>query len=210
MKRLVLLGAGGHARVVADTACALGRWREIVCLDDRFPELVSNLVWPVIGRCEDFEQLCDSKEDDLIVAIGHSRTRLNWTRRVLEKDFSSPDVVHPRSWVSSLATLEAGTVVFAGAVVNAGARLGLACVVNTGATIDHDCVLGDAVHVCPGAHIGGEVAVGDGSWIGIGSAVRHCIAIGRDVTIGAGAAVICDVPDGLTVVGVPGKPLKGQ
>ncbi|MCC2113932.1 MAG: acetyltransferase [Hyphomicrobiales bacterium] len=205
--RLLILGASGHGKVAGDCADAAGNWRELAFFDDRWPELQSCGPWPVIGTGEDLAGNLDA-DDEVFVAIGNGESRIKWLQRFREDGIRIATIVHPRAVVSSRAAIGAGTLVVAGAVVNIDTRLGIGVIVNTGATIDHDCLIGDGVHVCPGAHLAGDVTVGEGSWIGIGSAVRQGIRIGSGVTVGAGSAVIADIADGLTVAGVPAKPLQ--
>ena len=203
-RRLLILGASGHGKVVGDCARAMDVWAELLFFDARWPGLEACGPWQVAGSDV---TIIDKANGgcEAFVAIGHAPTRLAWLRRFMAAGVKLGTVVHPSAVVSSGAVLGAGCLVVAGAVVNFGAQLGLGCIVNTGATVDHDCRIGDGVHICPGAHLGGDVLVGEASWIGIGSAVRHGIRIGAGVTIGAGAAVVADVPDGLTMVGVPAK-----
>lgn len=202
--RLLLLGAGGHGRVVADAATAAGPWTEVTFLDDRFPSLVTSGAWPVVGPFDELERMAASV-DGCVPAVGDSRLRLILLDRAARAGVRIPTVVHPRATISPNAVLGEGTVAFAGSVVNPGATLGRGCIVNTGATVDHDCVLGDGVHVCPGAHLAGDVAVGAHSWIGIGAVAKQGIRIGSSVMVGAGAACVRDVRDGATVVGVPAR-----
>lgn len=207
MSTLVVLGAGGHGRVVAEAALETSRWRKVVLLDDRYPELSRAGGFEVVGTLADVADLAYGDREAL-VAVGANARRLGLLKGLLSGGWTLPVLVHPSAWVSRSAVLGAGSVVLAQAAVNGGAQLGLGAIVNTGATIDHDCQLGDGVHVSPGAHIGGEVAIGDLSWVGIGASVRHCIQIGSGATIGAGAAVVADVKDGHTVVGVPARQLR--
>jgi sugar O-acyltransferase (sialic acid O-acetyltransferase NeuD family) len=117
-------------------------------------------------------------------------------------------LVHPAATVSRYAVIGEGTVVFAGAVVNAGARIGTAAILNTSCSIDHDCLLDDAVHISPGARLAGGVQVGDLSWVGIGASGRQLISIGQRVVVGAGSAVVSEIPDDLTVAGVPAQRMR--
>lgn len=206
MKRLALLGASGHGKVVADAALAAG-WQSVVFFDDAWPGRSVNGHWPVLGdtaallaRLPEF--------DGVLVAIGDCATR--WQKQQALRAAGAPlvTVVHPHACVSSLATLGMGSVVMAGAVVNVDAVVGEACIINTGATVDHDCRLAHAVHVSPGANLSGNVTVGACSWLGVGSAVRQGIRIGDDVMVGAGAVVVKPVPDGQTVVGNPARPMQ--
>lgn len=204
MRGLLILGAGGHGKVLAEAAEASSRWEAIAMLDDRHTLLNGSLRWPVIGGIEDCRMLA-GEWSDAIVAVGHCVTRLQWLDMVETLGFTTPVVIHPSAWVSPSANVAGGSVIMANATVQADARLGRGCIINTGASVDHDCLLGDGVHICPGASIGGEVVIGAGSWLGIGCSVIHCRTIGHEVTVAAGAAVIDDVCDGMTVGGVPAR-----
>jgi sugar O-acyltransferase (sialic acid O-acetyltransferase NeuD family) len=204
MAGLLILGAGGHAKVVAEAALATGRWGEVAFLDDRFPALREVLGWPVLGVLAD-APAHRARYPEAVVAIGHARTRLRVQNDLQRNGFVLPVVVHPTAWVSPSASLGEGTVVFAQVAVNACVRAGAACIFNTGCSVDHDAALGDGVHVCPGARVAGEVTVGDATWLGIGSSVIQRVRVGADVTVGAGAAVVRDLPDGVTAVGVPAR-----
>lgn len=203
MRKLAILGASGHGKVVADTALQVG-WDEVLFFDDAWPDLTMNDGVPVIG---DTNHLLSSVDQfaGAIVAIGNNRVRLRKVQCLVKAGFALPSLLHPNASVAKDVVIELGVVVFAGAVVQPGSQLGLASIVNTGATVDHDCTLASSVHVSPGANLAGGVEVGECSWIGIGACVNQYLTIGADVTIGAGAAVINDLPDGETVVGVPAR-----
>lgn len=203
MKTLAILGASGHGKVVADCAELCG-WQAVSFFDDAWPEKQINGHWPIQGNTADLLQRV-REFDGVLVAIGNNTIRDAKLRALLDADASVPVLLHPSSVVSRYASLGPGSVVFAGAVVNADARIGFGAIINTGATVDHDCVLGDSVHVSPGANLAGGVGVGDLSWLGIGSAVLQLVQIGSAVMVGAGAVVIADVPDSVTVTGVPAR-----
>lgn len=204
MKRLAIVGAGGHGKVVADTAERCG-WQLIEFFDDGWPRCGMNGVWPVIG---DISMLINTLEefDGVVVAIGDNRVRRSKLEELANAGARLVSLVHPSATISRHASVGIGSVVFAGAVVNPGACIGRGVILNTGCSIDHDCIVEDGVHISPGARLAGTVRVGSMSWIGIGACVRQSIHIGSDVTVGAGAAVINDIADSLLVVGVPAKP----
>lgn len=204
--RLLIVGASGHGRVVADCAAALDRWTEIVFFDDRHPDLDRNFKWPVRGRSATVPEAANA-DDEIFVAVGNCAARMAMLSRFRDMDLRLATLIHPAASVSPDTKIECGSIVVAGAVVNIGAAIGLGGIINTGSSVDHDCILGSGVHVCPGARLAGDVCVGDRSWIGIGAAVRQGIRIGADVVVGAGAAVVTDISDGLTVAGVPARPL---
>lgn len=207
MKRLVIVGAGGHGKVVADAAEAMRKWSEIVFVDTKYPHLKSCSHWSVVGNDGCLDRLaCDA---EFIVAIGSNAIRGSVHSTLVSKGLKIATIIHPRSYVSAYCQIGSGSVVFAGAVINVDCRIGEATIINTGATVDHDCIIGDSTHISPGAHLAGEVSVGVGTWIGIGASVIQQINIGDRVTVGAGAIVVSDISDGVTAVGIPAKPIKG-
>jgi sugar O-acyltransferase (sialic acid O-acetyltransferase NeuD family) len=206
MKRLALLGARGHGKVVADAALSSG-WDSVEFFDDAWPQHSRNGLWPVTGgsaalmaRLQEFQ--------GVLVSIGDCAVRLEKHQSLLAAYAPLVTVVHPAATVSYHATLGVGSVVMAGAVVNIDAVVGQASIINTGATVDHDCLLGDAVHIGPGAHLSGNVQVGRCSWVGVGAVVRQGMTIGERVMVGAGAVVVQPVPDAQAVVGNPARQLK--
>lgn len=204
-RSLAILGAGGHGRVVADCAEALG-WERIELFADD-PAGGASGPWPVAGSVRDLLEQAASF-GGVVVGIGANRVRLDYHRALIEQGARMATLIHPRATVSRHARIAAGTVVFAGAVVNVGAVIGEACIINTCASVDHDDRLADGVHLSPGAHLAGGVTVDECAWIGLGASVKQGVSIGRDVRIGAGAAVVAAAADGLDWVGVPAKPLK--
>ena len=201
MTDIVLIGAGGHGKVVAETAQMMG-YRAIAFIDAVYPRRTANGMWPIINDLENFE----ASKTPQFLSIGNNSTRSTlWTRLDIHE---SPVLSHPSSVISTSARLGPGTLLVAGSIVNAGTIIGRSAILNTGCSVDHDCILGDFVHISPGARLAGGVCVGDRSWIGIGAAVCGDISIGADVIVGAGAVVIDDIPDGATVVGVPARPLN--
>lgn len=207
MSDLLILGAGGHAKVVAETALAAGVASRIAFLDDRPSPPV--LGWPVLGSLDQaLEPSIQEQFTSAVVAIGHPSTRLRWIERLQKAGYELPVLIHPSAWISPSAQFGPGSVVFAQAAVQSQAVIGTGAILNTGCSVDHDVQLGDGVHICPGARLAGEVQVGFRSWIGIGASVIQQIRIGADVTVGAGAAVVRDLPDGVTAVGVPARILS--
>ena len=205
---LAIVGVGGHARVVGDTAALYEAWLSIdYFYDRRAPDIARwperpgwRMAGPVNVLLEDA-----AGYTAIFVAMGRNEERLRYCDEVLEAGGALATIVHPAAVVSPEASIGPGSVVMAGCVINAGARLGSACIVNTGATIDHDCILGRGVHVGPGVNLGGAVQVGEGSWLGIGACVRELIVIGRGVTVGAGAVVVKPLADGVLAYGNPAR-----
>lgn len=206
MKRLLILGAGGHGAVVAEAAAQSGLWEEISFLDDD-TSIDSVLDYPVAGPIDQVFTLAD-QDSEIVVAIGDNRQRLSLCSEILAKGLELATVIHPNACISPSATISSGSVVFAGAVVNARAKLGRACILNTSATVDHDCIIEDGAHISPGANLAGNVTIGECTWVGLGSVIKEGVQIGSDAITGAGSAVIADVGNGETVVGVPARRLN--
>ena len=197
---LLILGAGGHGRVVADIAESLG-YKTISFLDDRWPTVTKNLHWDIIGQSHNVH----SYDADHIVAIGNNKQRLKVLSGLVENRFSVVSLIHGSAYLSRYVSIMKGCVVMPQAVVNTGSTLGLGIIINTGATVDHDCTLENGVHISPGAHIAGGVSIGESSWIGIGSAIKEGCRIGRNVVVAAGAVVVNNIPDDVTVFGIPAR-----
>ncbi|MBN2557803.1 MAG: acetyltransferase [Clostridia bacterium] len=200
-KRLLILGAGGHGRVVADCAYETGYYREIAFLDDEMKGK-SILGHDVVGGFNDFME-ASSGFDELFVAIGKDTLRVEWMERIAGAGYRIAVLVHPGAWVSRHAIIDFGSVVLAGAVVNSNAKLGTGVIINTNAVVEHDCVIGKGVHVSPGAIIAGNAVIGEYTWVCMGAKVSNDIKIGRNSVIAAGAVVTGDVGDYVMVAGIP-------
>jgi sugar O-acyltransferase (sialic acid O-acetyltransferase NeuD family) len=204
MRPLWVIGAGGHAKVVIDTARASGLFDVVGVLDDDPTREGSEILnVPVLGPGT--RELLSSRGVDLaIVAVGSNAARVEIVNQ-LEGTVSWATIVHPHAYVAPGVRLGEGAVVFAGAVIQPDVSIGRHSIVNTSSSVDHDCVVGDFAHIAPGARLAGGVRVGMSSLVGIGSCVIPGRKVGRSVTIGARAVVIHDVPDHCTAVGVPAR-----
>jgi sugar O-acyltransferase (sialic acid O-acetyltransferase NeuD family) len=203
-KRLAILGASGHGRVVADAALCSKKWQEVVFYDDAYPTLTRNGSFRVAG---DTKALLSSGLP-VVVGIGNNQTRLEKSVMLQQQGVELAIVCHPAAVISHDVVLGAGTVVFAGAVINSGALLGRSCIVNSMAVVEHDCQLADAVHLSPGVCLGGGCKLGAGAWVGIGASVRHLMTLGEFSVVGAGAAVVKPVLARQIVAGVPAQLIK--
>lgn len=201
-KKLLILGAGGHGKVVADAAERAGLWQQLAFLDDRYPEKQCHEAWPVFGQIADWEAF---KDWELVVAIGHCETRLRISREIDAAGFPLATVVHPSAIVSPYVKIGAGSVVLARAVLNPGVQVGMATIINTGAIIEHDCFFDDGVHACPGVLLAGNVSVGECTWLGIGSVYKQGVRIDEHVMVGAGAVVVANVEAATTAIGFPAR-----
>lgn len=198
MKKLVLIGAGGHGKVVAETAEACG-YSDIVFVDQNWPGQQKNGRWSIIASA-------DGNVSSLkFCSIGHNDIRAQIFEK--QKLWNSPVLLHPSAIISPTVQLGAGTLAVAGVIINADVTAGVGTILNTACSVDHDCKLGDFVHISPGARLAGKVSVGSRSWIGIGAVIKEGVTIGKDVIVAAGAAVIDDVKDGARVGGVPAVPI---
>ena len=200
MNRLIIIGASGHGKVVADIA-TLNGYKDIVFRDND-PEIKTCAGYPVLGP----DTMTSELDGDVFIAVGKAETR----RKLMERDANRnfPVLIHPSAVVAKIAEVGAGAVVMAGAVINPGARIGKGCIINTSSSVDHDCMVGDYVHISVGAHLSGTVVVGTGTWIGAGAIVSNNVDICADCVIGAGTVVIKDITEPGTYVGVPAKKMR--
>lgn len=203
MNRLIIIGASGHGKVVADLARNNG-YRSIAFLDDN-PPGSAVLGFPVLGKVDLFEKYQDS---DYIVAIGDGAIRKAVQTRLNNAGAHIVTLVHPRAVVGQNVSIGDGSVVMAGAVINPDSILGEGCILNTCASVDHDCKIGSYSHIAVGAHIAGAVAVGSNCWIGAGATVINGASICSNCLLGAGAVAVKDIDTPGTYVGVPAKKLK--
>ena len=201
MKELVIIGAGGHGRVIADIAQKLGVYKTISFLDDGDAKETMGL--PIIGRSSDVEKYTNTA--DIFVAIGNSAVRGEFIERLLAIGANVPTLIHPSAIIGACVEIGAGTAIMAGTVINPCSKLGKGCIVNTSSSIDHDCMIGDYAHIAVGAHLAGAVSVGKKTWIGAGATVRNNVDICSNCMIGAGAVVIKDITESGTYIGVPAK-----
>lgn len=208
-ERLLLFGASGHGRVVADAARAAG-WEIAGWADDDAARRGQEFDGAPVLATGVAEAAAWAREHDarVVVSIGDNAARARLFQALLDADAEPATVVHPSAVISPSATLGSGTVVFAGAVIGPGATVGRNVIVNTAATIDHDNWIGDHVHLSPGVHLGGTVSIGEGAHLGVGVSVRHNLSIGAWTVVGVGAAVVGDLPANVVACGVPARVVR--
>jgi sugar O-acyltransferase (sialic acid O-acetyltransferase NeuD family) len=199
----VVLGSGGHAKVVVATLLAAGCEVGGVFADDWQERGEALLGVPIRGP---LRAALDARARGAVIAVGDNATR---KRLAEDLDLAWATVVHPWACVERDVVLGEGTVVFAGAVIQPGSRLGAHVIVNTGARIDHDAVIGDYSHVAPGCTLGGNVELRSGALLGAGATVIPGRRVGAWSTVGAGGVVLEDVAPGAIVVGVPARAIGG-
>lgn len=205
-EKVVIIGAGGHAKVIAD------------CIDSEKYELVGFLdkddTWigkeingvPIIGNDREPSHWIEKGITACIIGIGHVgkyELRNKLYSRYQEAGFHMITAVHPQSVVAKTAVIKAGTVVMPGAVINANAYIGENVIINTNSVIEHDSLIENGVHVAPGSTISGGVNIGENVLVGAGSVVIQTVKIGKNTIIGAGTIVIKDIPSNVLAVGNP-------
>jgi acetyltransferase EpsM len=203
-REVAVIGGGGHAKVVISCLTAAG-FRIAGVFDDNPSKIAQRILgYPVAGSTEDFAGLDITTA---VIAVGSNRNRKRLAK-TLTAEWAT--VRHPAAIIDPSASVDSGSVIFAGAVIQPEVAIGSHVIVNTAASIDHDCRIGDFTHIGPGARIAGGVTIGEEVLIGIGATVAPGVSIGDRVTLGAGAVVIKNVEDGATVVGIPARPLPGR
>lgn len=200
MKRLAVIGAGGHGIVVADIAEQTGWCVEFY--DDAYPQLRRSGAWEILGTSECLKAVIN-EYDSVFVAVGDNAVRASLMSEfeVLGCKFTS--LIHPQAIVSAYARIGLGSVIMPGVVLNAYALVGKGCILNTSAVIEHECQLSDYVHISPKAALAGGVKIGFSCWIGMGATIIQNVEVGSNVVVGAGALVIKNITDSLVVGGVP-------
>lgn len=204
----ILLGAGGHGRVLIELMRQLGM--EILFIADDDARAHGKVIEGLAVRGgEDAVLACDASNVLLVNgvgSVGKTIARRRLFGRYTDRGYRFASLIHPSAVVSPSAKLASGVQVMAGAVLQAGVRVSDNVLINTRASVDHDCIIGAHVHVAPGATLSGAVNVGEGVHIGTGATVIENISIGREAVVAAGAVVVGDVTDGSRVMGVPAKP----
>lgn len=210
MEPIIIWGAGGHAKVVAQTLRRLPYWQLLGFIDDVTPERAG----------EDFEDATVLGDRNVIsasgkyagmamvIAFGNNEARVALWKEMSALGFSFPVIVDPHAVVAAGVAIGAGSYVGAGAIVQPGASLGAQCIVNTGAIVEHDCRVGEGVHLCPRSCLAGHTIVGRGAWIGAGAIVRDRANVGENAFVGIGALVLANVDDDMLAYGHPAKSIR--
>lgn len=198
--RLIIIGASGHGKVVADIAIKMNKWQNIAFLDDD-ESIKTCMGLEVIGKSVDVSMY--KKEADFFVAIGNNAIRERIQEKLIAEGASVVSLLHPNAIIGFEVEIGIGTAIMAGVVINNSSIIGKGCIINTSSSIDHDNLIEDYVHISPGANLAGTVKVGKGSWIGIGSVLSNNINICSGCKLGAGAVVVNDITEPGTYVGIP-------
>ena len=208
--KIVIWGAGGHAKVVADILRCIGGYEIAGFLDDANPlhHGQSYCGAMILGGKEQLPRLREQGITKLILGFGDCAARLKLWEFVKNLGFDFVTAIHPRATVAAGVTIGEGTVIAAGAVINPGSRLGANVIINTCASVDHDCIIEDGAHLSPGARLGGKVTIGRGAWLALNSTVVPGTTIGECAVIGAGAVVLSNIPPRVLAYGIPARIIR--
>ena len=199
MKKLFIYGASGHGKVVYELA-KLNGYEVLGFIDDASPKYI--LAYNSIS----FEHFIKTHKDcPVALGIGVCDIREKIYNKLKSHGLNIVTLIHPTTIMSSFSSVEEGSVVMAGAVINPDTKIGTGAIINTGTVVDHDCNVGNFAHIAPNSSVAGNVTIGDRSFIGIGSSIIQNIKITSDVTVGAGSVVVKDLTEAKTYKGNPAK-----
>ena len=198
MKKVIIIGASGHGKVVADIVEKAGNTVRGFLDDNASGE---SFGYPILGQVCDYNNYVS--ECEFVIAIGDNQVRENIANKLIKANLFT--AIHPTVCMAKDVIIGQGTVVMANAVINSTAKIGCNCIINTGAIVEHDNIIGDYAHLSPKVALGGTVSVGKSTHIGIGATVINNITISDNCIIGAGAVVVNDIRQTGTYVGVPAK-----
>ena len=199
MNQLIIIGAGGHGRVIADIAEKTGLYQKICFLDDS--GIKKSGGYDVIGNISDFSDYLNNS--CFFVAIGNADLRQKIQSELEEKNAKIETIIHPSAIIGDRTEIGEGSVVMAGAVINTDVKIGKGVIINTSSSVDHDCIVGDYVHISVGAHVAGTVTIGSKTMISAGATVINNLNICAQCIVGAGATV--DITEKGTYIGVPAR-----
>jgi sugar O-acyltransferase (sialic acid O-acetyltransferase NeuD family) len=205
IKKLIIVGGGGHAKVVIDAAISMNTFAIAGVVDTKIASDEKILGIPVLGNDTVLEKR-EMWRHALAMGVGMQKAgnqREKLFQRLKGLDYQFPVIRHARSHIAQGVKLSEGCQVMAGAIIQTDANVGCGVIVNSNAVVEHDCQLEAYVHIAPGAVLGGNVSVGQGSLVGLGACILPGIHIGQQATIGAGTVVCKNVADGMTVRGIP-------
>jgi acetyltransferase EpsM len=210
MDKIVIWGASGHAKVVADIIRLRGEYQIFGFIDSIDPSRRNTEFYKsiILGGEEQLERLKDAGISRLVLGFGDGDARLKLADLIKSRGFQLLSAIHPGAIISSNVIISPGTVVAAGAIINSDSLIGENVIINTSSSVDHECVISDGAHICPGVHLGGRVRIGTGTWVGIGACVSDHVSIGNRSIIGAGSVVVRDLPHGIVAYGNPARVKK--
>lgn len=204
-EKVVLIGAGGHAKVIIDILNQNGNYEIIGCLDKSYREKGKILGCDVIGDDSMIPKLYSRGIKKAFVALGDNKLRHRISKNLISRGFSLVNAISEKSYIARSVRLGSGIAVMAGAVINPDTIIGDNVIINTNVSIDHDCNIGESCHIAPGANLSGNVSIGVGTFLGTGCKVRDKINIGEWSVVGVGSAVVGDIPSHSLAYGVPAR-----
>lgn len=207
MEKILIIGSGGHCKVIIDLIKSSTNY-EIAGIIENDLSVEDVLGIPIIGCDEDIFKFYRKGIKNAFVCIGDITVRTKIFELLKQTGFTIPTLIHKRSIISEFCSLQMGTCIMAGVIINAGSYIGENCIINTGAIIEHDCIIGNNTNISPRVSLAGGVKVGENSYIGLGSTVIQQIDIENNVFIGAGAVVVNNIPQNTVGYGVPCKIVK--
>lgn len=205
MNNIVVIGEGGHSKVIQDIIRCRNE-KIVAILDDKYTAMFKqdNVEKGPINLYHSFLD----KNYRFVIAIGNNIIRKEIVKILKIEEAQYATLVHPSAIIGSNVKIGSGSVIMAGAIINADTTIGKHAIINSGAVIEHDNMIGDFVHISPNSTLAGGIKVGEGTHIGVGASIIPQISIGEWAIVGAGAAVISNIPSHCTAVGVPAKPIK--
>jgi UDP-perosamine 4-acetyltransferase len=205
---IIVLGAGGHAKMVIEAARSQGDFQPVACLAPDVKQPSSLLDVPLYSETPEQLQAFLVQGCAAFVAVGNNALRRRISGTLKKLGFCIPSIVASHAWLSPSAKLGEGCLVMHSCVIGADAQIGPGCIINNGATVDHDCRIGAYTHVAPGCHLAGNVSVGEQAFLGVGTSVIPERTIGDAAVLGAGAVVVSDIPGHGVYVGCPARPMQ--
>lgn len=211
MKKVVVIGSGGHAKVIIDIILQRNKILDdnlkiVGILDDKYNEDEKIEIFEtfVIGK---IEKIFGLPEDVYyVIAIGNNSVRRKIAEKYSDRKFIT--LIHPKAIIGEKVNIEDGTVIMAGSIINSYTKIGKHCILNTGSIIEHDNTIKDYVHISPNATLCGGVKVEEETWIGAGTIIIQGKKIGKNVTLGAGSVVLKDIPNDCIAIGNPASQIK--
>jgi len=207
-EKIILVGGGGHCKVVVSIILENGNY-EIIGISDLKNKLGKEILGIKINYTDD--QLRKIYENGIknafvtIGSVGNPALRIKLFKELKEIGFNLPVIISKYAIISKDVSIGEGTVIMPGVIINPGVKIGRNCIINTGSIIEHDCMIGDHVHIAPGVALSGGITVENETHIGTGATVIQGVKIGEKSIIGAGAVVVKDIPSGVTARGIPAK-----
>lgn len=211
MEKILLIGGGGHCKVVIDAISLEKKYKTIGIIDLKDKIGTKVLDVPIVGTDSDIEEFLKKGIKNYFIAvgtIGNPDLKIKIFNLFKKRDVNFPNIIHPAALVSKSAQLGEGNYIAAGAIINAGTKIGNHCIINTGAIIDHDCKIGDFVHISPGVAMSGGVVIGKYTHVGTGCSIKQYLEIGKNSIIGVGSVVVDNIEKNVIAYGNPCRKIR--